>query len=216
MSELKEDFLTVDMPIPGQQYTCLSFISPENVLKSKTDFFMEEFWKALQQQKLWEKENVNISEEYKTFIANSENDLENAFVEKFGNATSIRGLKVRGVYDNYKEAEIRSKQLQKTDPNHNVFIGQVGYWLPWDPSADKIVDQQYQEEQLNELMRGYNDNVEKRNLYYRQQKEERIQQMKEETEARKKDNIEAGENANQDRLFESENIPTSSSYSSSL
>lgn len=216
MSDLiKEDFLNVDMPIPGQQYACLSFISPENVLASKQDFFMEEFWKALQQQKLWEKENVNISEEYKTFIANSENDLENAFVEKFGNATSIRGLKVRGVYDNYKEAEIRSKQLQKTDPNHNVFIGQVGYWLPWDPSADKIVDQQYQEDQLNELMRGYNDNVEKRNLFYRQQKEERIQQIKEETEARKKANAEEG-SSTQESLFESENVPTSSSYSSSL
>jgi hypothetical protein len=216
MSDLvKEDFLNVDMPIPGQQYACLSFISPENVMASKQDFFMEEFWKALQQQKLWEKENVNISEEYKTFIANSENDLENAFVEKFGNATSIRGLKVRGVYDNYKEAEIRSKQLQKTDPNHNVFIGQVGYWLPWDPSADKIVDQQYQEDQLNELMRGYNDNVEKRNLFYRQQKEERIQQIKEETEARKKANAEEG-SSTQESLFESENVPTSSSYSSSL
>jgi len=212
MSELKVDFLTVDLPIPGQQYTCLSFISPEKVLKSKTEFFIEEFWKALQEQKLWEKDTVDISEEYKTFIANSENDLENTFVEKFDNATSIRGLKVRGVYDNYKEAEIRSKQLQQTDPNHNVFIGQVGYWLPWDPAPDRITDQHYQEEQLNELMKGYNDNVEKRDLFYRQQKEERIHQMKEETEVRKKAGANGEEERNSnDRLFESENISTSSS-----
>jgi len=164
-SQLTEDFLTVDNPIPGQTYACLSFISPENVLKTKTEFYIEEFWKVLQEKKLWERESVDIAEEYKMFISNSETNLENAFFEKHGNITCTRGLKIRGVYDNYKEAEIRSQQLQKTDPNHSVFIGSVGYWLPWDPSADRIADQRYQEEQLNLLMKGYNENVEKRNLY---------------------------------------------------
>ena len=28
---------------------------------------------------------------------------------------------------------MRAKMLRKMDPNHNVFVGQVGFWLPWDP-----------------------------------------------------------------------------------
>jgi hypothetical protein len=41
-------------------------------------------------------------------------------------------LKVRGVYDTLREAQVRAKVLQRRDPNFNVFLGQVGYWLPWD------------------------------------------------------------------------------------
>ena len=29
------DFLEVDKPIPGQNYACLSFVSPENIIKQK-------------------------------------------------------------------------------------------------------------------------------------------------------------------------------------
>ena len=34
-SEIKEDFLEVDPKIPGQNFVCLSFVSPEKVLKQK-------------------------------------------------------------------------------------------------------------------------------------------------------------------------------------
>ena len=33
--EINEDFLEADDTIRGQNYVCLSFISPENVLKNK-------------------------------------------------------------------------------------------------------------------------------------------------------------------------------------
>ena len=33
--EQEEDFLSVDTPIPGQNYVCLSFVSPEKMIKSK-------------------------------------------------------------------------------------------------------------------------------------------------------------------------------------
>ena len=33
----KEDFLEVDSKIPGQNYVCLSFVSPEKTLKQKED-----------------------------------------------------------------------------------------------------------------------------------------------------------------------------------
>jgi hypothetical protein len=33
--DIKEDFLEVDQKIPGQNYVCLSFVSPDNFLKKK-------------------------------------------------------------------------------------------------------------------------------------------------------------------------------------
>ena len=36
--DLQEDFLEVDSKIPGQNYCCLSFISPESLIKSKELF----------------------------------------------------------------------------------------------------------------------------------------------------------------------------------
>ena len=35
MTEVEQDFLEVDRAIPGQNFVCLSFISPENVLEDK-------------------------------------------------------------------------------------------------------------------------------------------------------------------------------------
>ena len=39
----KVDYLEVDKPIPGQNYTCISFISPDNVMKQKELFLFNKF-----------------------------------------------------------------------------------------------------------------------------------------------------------------------------
>ena len=36
--EVKKDYLEVDDPIAGQQYACLSFVSPEAFIKKKEGF----------------------------------------------------------------------------------------------------------------------------------------------------------------------------------
>ena len=35
MSNTEEDFLEVDPPIPGQNFSCISFVSPEKELEKK-------------------------------------------------------------------------------------------------------------------------------------------------------------------------------------
>ena len=82
----------------------------------------------------------------------------NHFYKENDFRTTVRGLKVRGVYDTQKEAQLRAKQLQKRDKNFNVFVGQVGFWLPWDPSPGDIPEQEYLNAQLNTLMKSYKDN----------------------------------------------------------
>jgi len=170
------DYLDVDLPVPGQNFVCLSFVSPESILIQKESYKLKQFIKSLEN----EEGNVtinskNFEEEYGNFLAANDEDLETSYHNEIGGANSIRGLKVRGVYNSQEEANKRAENLQKLDRKFNVFVGQVGYWLPWDPNANNISDQQYLEKGLNELMQKYNENHAKKDVFYAQQVEERKQ-----------------------------------------
>ena len=41
------------------------------------------------------------------------------------------------------------------DNTFHVFVGQVGFWLPWDPEPSNISDEEYTESQLNDLVKNY-------------------------------------------------------------
>ena len=180
------DLLEEDKPIAGQKFTCVSFVSPENILKQKEIFFFEEFLKKWDLNKSMEKfvqflnfvsfkynmsfddltndfkdfvkeekESLNKSsmrDEYKTFLDNNEEELEKTFGINNQFQTSTRGLKVRGVYPTLEEAELRCKMLRELDPNHDVYVGPVGLWMPWEPEAYKTGRVEYMEEELNQLM----------------------------------------------------------------
>jgi len=66
---------------------------------------------------------------------------------------SLRGLKIRGIYNTKEEADARAKQLSELDPDFDIHVGEVGKWLPWDPSPDTAENQIYSETDLNEIMR---------------------------------------------------------------
>jgi hypothetical protein len=42
--------------------------------------------------------------------------------------------------------------LREIDPNHDIMVGPVGMWMPWDPEAYKTGRVEYMEEELNQLM----------------------------------------------------------------
>ena len=210
-AEVVEDFLEVDKPVPGQNFVCLSFISPEKLLTKKEDYYFHEFNKkrfqtfqkeqnakleTLINEALEGKVDVskltefqtgflkatdeqvkqsfdNFTEDLKDFRYANEDAIEEKFHEDNNLQTSIRSVKVRGVYNTLKEANIRAKVLQRMDPTFNIFVGQVGYWLPWDPTADKVENQEYQNSQLNDIVRKYKTNEAKRDEFYEQQKLER-------------------------------------------
>jgi hypothetical protein len=182
------DLLDEDKAVAGQKFACISFVSPDNILKKKDLFFFEEFlkhWdytKGVQKftafinflsykysmnfdkimvdfqeyLKSEEKDLVKttISDDYKNFLDAKEDDLEKTFNESFSFQTNTRGLKVRGSYPSQEEAELRCK----IDPNHDVFVGPVGMWMPWDPQAYKTGRVEYLEEELNQLMHEKNKN----------------------------------------------------------
>lgn len=117
---------------------------------------------------------TKIQEDYETFIFKNRKRLEAEFFEKNSFRTTVRGLKVRGTYDTFEEAQHRAKTLQKLDPSFSVFVGQVGFWLPWDPRPSEIQNQEYAEDQLNNLMKNYKDNEVKKDEFFESQKRERL------------------------------------------
>jgi hypothetical protein len=110
--------------------------------------------------------NTKIADEYKTFVDNHEEQLDAEFNTKHDFQTSIRGLKVRGVYPTQKEAELRCKLLREVDPNHDVYVGPVGMWMPFHPDAYKTGRVEYMEETLNQLMSEKKTNEEKAKLEF--------------------------------------------------
>jgi hypothetical protein len=212
--KVKEDFLTVDPKIPGQNYVCLSFVSPEKILKEKEIFFMTKFLNYIVNdqefivQDIREKIlNKEIATDYQTMSKLYGDwkytrmiDLEEEFHILNEYKTTIRGLKVRGVYDTKREADVRAQTLTRKDKSFHTFIGQVGYWLPWDPECQNVPEQEYQESQLNELVKNYKDNLENRDVMYEQEKNNKIEKAKKEVLAKKqeenKENKENNENNN--------------------
>ena len=185
---MSEDFLEQDSSIPGQNYVCLSFVSPENVIKDKNLYFLHNFLKkSFKDVKLTENQLVD---KYKDYMFRNQDTLEEQFYKKNNYQTTIRGVKIRGVYDTEIEAKNRASKLQKLDKNFNVYIGQVGFWLPWEPETHKIEDEQYGESQLNELMSEYKKNQEYKNDVFEEDKRTKIENMKKERELAEKERLE--------------------------
>ena len=236
MSQVKEDFLDEDPEIRSQKFVLLSFLSPENVLESKDQFFFGEFVKqyeidykirnletflvsvvrgindkltkeadqmdaqspdlsgaadicrkariniggVLEAYTGYVKENdanikkTTIKEAYDDFLFKNETKMEEAFFAKNNFQTTMRGLKVRGVTGTHGEAVAMSKKLQRSDAVHNIFLGEVGKWLPWDPKPHQVQEQEYAEDQLNTLMKRYKDNEDAREKFVTEQRKDSI------------------------------------------
>jgi hypothetical protein len=109
-----------------------------------------------------------LKDEFETYLFANKTKLEEQFSEQNNFQTTVRGVKIRGVYASRAEAEARSKKLQRTDQVHNIFLGEVGKWLPWDPEPSEVSEQEYAEEQLNTLMKKYKENEEAREMFMRE------------------------------------------------
>ena len=117
---------------------------------------------------------TTIKEAYDDFLFKQQTKLEEDFFAKNDFHTSMRGLKVRGVTGTHGEAVAMAKKLQRSDAIHNIFLGEVGKWLPWDPKPHQVQDQEYAEDQLNQLMKRYKDNEEARDKFVTEQRKDSV------------------------------------------
>ena len=211
------EYLETDGSIQGQNYVCLSFVSPERVITQKELFVFNKYMSQVcgDFEKKIDELTKNASDTFKNKIRSSLRDelhyhmrytydqfvnkyddfkykfndqLDKLFEKQSNGKTSVRGVKVRGSYGSYAEAERRAKALQRKDRSFNVFVGAVGAWLPWDPCADHIENEEYLEEELNTLMKEYKENEIRKDLFYEQQKRETQQDAMKKTMEEKKKN----------------------------
>jgi hypothetical protein len=194
---VKEDFLEVDDPIGGQQFVCLSFVSPEDIIQNKEAFKTAKFLQSYAKDKGMKFNEVY--EDYLNFQYKFQDEIQKDYDSENKGQTNIRGVKVRGVYSSKEEAEARAKRLHRLDSTFHVFIGQVGYWLPWNPCADKIDDEKFLDSGLNELMEKYKENNINKDLMYEEEKREKMKAAQEEVLAAKK---KEAENKLEDKIVE--------------
>jgi hypothetical protein len=196
------DVLDEDRPLAQQKFCCISFISPETVLKDKSLFMFGEFLRTYEPTKAMERfadfmafvshkydidatvltedlqdfcdeekstlQESDLESEYKTFLDRNGDRLEDMFSKKHSFRTTVRGLKVRGVFPTQGEAELRAKMLREADQSFDVFVGPVGIWMPWEPDAYKTGRVDHLEPELNQLAQGKLDNEAKAKEYFEQ------------------------------------------------
>jgi hypothetical protein len=205
----QEDYLDTDPSLRGQNYVCMSFLSPEDVIVQKEHFFFEKFienfttemkelfdglstrypkdvdnLRMLKERYSYLFQSSLIGEEYNYFVSNSGDSLQKTFDEKNNFKTSVRGIKVRGVFDTIREAQVRAEVLKKLDGKFNVYVAEVGAWCPWSPNPEDIQQQEFAETQLNTLMKHYKDNQVKKDVFYEERKRElQFMKVKKELEA---------------------------------
>ncbi len=172
-----EDFLNVDDPIRGQNFCCISFISPEAIIKNKEIFLLHKFLEETCEE--YKLKHTELIDKFEDFKYRNEKELSDVFNEENDFQTNVRGVKVRGVYDTKKEADFRAKKLQNKDPYHNVFVAEVGYWLPWDPTLSYIddIDGEYLNKDLNSLMKKYQENQDHKNLHFEEMVKEKTSKI---------------------------------------
>jgi hypothetical protein len=195
----ERDFLDQDMPIRGQNYVCLSFLSPEDVIRDKNVFVFNRFlgtvatdigelltnlgakfsddsdvqdmiW-ALKDRYSYVGSEQELQQQFDAFKASNGQDLDEEYTKAHDFQTSVRGIKVRGVYDTLLEAENRVKEITKFDRRHHIFVGAVGCWCPWSPHPDQVGDGVYRESELNTLMKAYHENVAKKDEIHQLRKQ---------------------------------------------
>ena len=135
----------------------------------RMDTVMDEFQKFVKAKQDDLKE-TKLKTLYDEFMFANREKLEESFYIKNEFRTSVRGLKIRGVYASNEEAVARSKKLQRNDTLHNIFVGEVGKWLPWDPAPADVAEQEYAEEKLNTLMKKYKENEDAREQFEREKR----------------------------------------------
>ena len=203
-----QDFLDEDPPLRGQNFVCLSFLSPEEILANKEVFYFQQYLTRFSEElnkvvaDMSERfpetrqvfENIKqvhpryfnpaeLQDDFRTFKELNSDRVEKAFHELNEFRTTVRGIKVRGVFDTAAEAKNRAEFLKRNGDKFDIFIGQVGCWCPWSPNPHDIPEQEYAETHLNTFMKKYKENMEHKNVVYEERKSARILQQQQEQSA---------------------------------
>ena len=168
------EWLDYDWKIKGLE-NFMAFLSKKYSVKVD-DLFkdVQEFTKVHNE----EIRKTDVHEKWEVFMLKHEKELENEYTEKVDFRTNVRGVKVRRVFGSLEEAQHFSKVLQRKYPRDNLYLGKVGCWLPWDPSEHMMPDVEYATQELNEMMRKYKENEVNKDIFFEEEKAEKIKNQR--------------------------------------
>ena len=137
----KEDFLTEDPIIPSLKYYCVSFFNKFNV-----------------------KQTIENNNDYKEEIF-SDNKK-----DTYSTDENILGFKIRGGFSTIEDAKNHAKKLSDIDPYHHIYVMEGGKWCAFimkESDTNNFVEQtEYANDQLNDMMKKYNENQDKAKIYH--------------------------------------------------
>jgi len=194
------DLLDEDKALRGQNYACVSFLSPEQILADKDVFMFNRFiegfardmdtffqgmigrypddaitLKAIRETNSHIFNGKDLQDQYSFYKSANSQSLEEEFHAANEFRTSMRAIKIRGVFDTLREAQLRAEVLKRMGDKFDIFVCQVGVWCPWSPNPDDLLDQQYSETQINTLMSEYKKNASLKDEFFEKRKKEKLE-----------------------------------------
>jgi hypothetical protein len=126
-----------------------------------------------------------------TFLPEDQKFVCISFLSDPENKVSLKGVKIRGVFSELEKASEHAKKIQSIDKFHNVFVGEMGKWLAFEPdiNSEAAGNPEYANEQLNGIMKGYMQNQEKSKIFHEQRKYEQLRKSLGETIENQNENM---------------------------
>lgn len=84
----------------------------------------------------------------------------------------VWGLKIRGVADSLETAKTLTKRIMKLDKDYDIYTVDVGKFFPIAVEPYDVANVEYENQQLNDLIKNYLENKEKANEHWHQRKQE--------------------------------------------
>jgi hypothetical protein len=81
-------------------------------------------------------------------------------------------VKIKGVFETVEIAQMEAKKLMQLDQTFDIYLVEMGKWLPVPPNKDMIESQEYQDNFLNELIQGHVKNSELGKQMFEERKNE--------------------------------------------
>jgi|TARA_Y100000813_G_scaffold185037_1_gene156566 hypothetical protein len=125
-----------------------------------------------------------------TLLPTGQNYVCISFLKDPENRTSLSGIKIRGVFDKLDDAQEFAKKLQSFDTLHNIYVGEMGKWLAFDPdpTSKAAGSPEYANDELNKIMKAHIESNEKSKLLHEQYKNQKARENVEESIKTSKEN----------------------------
>ena len=88
----------------------------------------------------------------------------------------VWGLKIRGVADSLESAKALSKRIMRIDKDYDIYTVDVGKFFPLNVEPYDVGNVEYENQQLNDLIKNYLENKEKANEHWHKRKQDMMKE----------------------------------------